>query len=268
MTDLPAMLLWTDAYLSDTTHLSTFEHGVYLLILMAMWRSGGRLPNNDERLARTARTTVDKWKRASVNIRPLLTEEGEWITQKRLSQELGFAKARRTGLAKAGSLGGIANSLKRKERIQASLTDRCSNHNHNHNHKKDIALTGLSSRDDGGEKRNARKVNGHGETEALVDSFVEAWDALARACGLATCRAITDKRKSHILARAKDATSALGFETAQAAFSDLFSRIRKSPFLLGEHNGREWKCDIDWVINENNFLKIMEGKYARQEKQF
>ena len=50
MAEFPAMQIWTDAYLGDTSHLSTTEHGAYFLLLMAMWRNGGSLPNDDAML--------------------------------------------------------------------------------------------------------------------------------------------------------------------------------------------------------------------------
>jgi uncharacterized protein YdaU (DUF1376 family) len=39
------------------------EHGAYMLLLMAMWRSGGTLPKNDKRLARFAKLTTPQWNR-------------------------------------------------------------------------------------------------------------------------------------------------------------------------------------------------------------
>ena len=146
MTDLPAMFLWTDAYLADTCHLTTFEHGAYLLILMAMHRSGGYLPNDDERLARTAKTTVDRWRRIAPTIRLMLTVEGDLVTQKRLLRELGLAKARYTRLRQAASCGGHAKALKYKERGLPQAMPRHSNQNHNQNKKEEANASSKEAR--------------------------------------------------------------------------------------------------------------------------
>lgn len=62
MAEFPALPLWTDAYLSDTRHLSCEQHGAYLLLLMEAWRRPTcSLPNDDEVLARLACLSVDRW---------------------------------------------------------------------------------------------------------------------------------------------------------------------------------------------------------------
>ena len=49
---------------------------------------------------------------------------------------------------------------------------------------------------------------------------------------------------------------------------DVLTKANKTPFLLGE-NGRGWRADLDWfVANDENAVKVFEGKYDRatQEK--
>jgi uncharacterized protein YdaU (DUF1376 family) len=83
------MPLDTDAYLSDTTHLSTVEHGAYFLILMSMWRTkDGFIPADDAYLARAARLTLDKWRKMAPTIRAFLFEEGGKVSQKRTRKEI------------------------------------------------------------------------------------------------------------------------------------------------------------------------------------
>ena len=88
MAEYAAMPLWTDAYLGDTTHLTTIEHGAYLLLLMAMWRADGKLPNDDKLLARYARVTAGQWKRIKPVLWPFFRVSSDSITQGRLTDEL------------------------------------------------------------------------------------------------------------------------------------------------------------------------------------
>lgn len=96
MAEHPFMPLATDAYLGDTTHLTTIEHGAYLLLLMAMWRSrDGHLPNDDKLLARTCRLTLAQWARVKATIMAFLTVSDGGVTQSRLMRERGFVKQHR-----------------------------------------------------------------------------------------------------------------------------------------------------------------------------
>jgi uncharacterized protein YdaU (DUF1376 family) len=88
MAQFPAFPLWTDAYLADTGHLTTIEHGAYLLLLVTMWRNGGELPNDDKELARYARMTSGQWLRIRPRLMRFFTVSSDSITQGRLTDEL------------------------------------------------------------------------------------------------------------------------------------------------------------------------------------
>ena len=62
MAEFPALPLFTDAYLADTMHLSTLQHGAYFLMLLVAWRSKGCcLPDNDNFMAKITRLEKRSW---------------------------------------------------------------------------------------------------------------------------------------------------------------------------------------------------------------
>lgn len=83
----PALPLFTDAYLADTRHLTTEEHGAYLLLLMFAWRSAGcKLEDNDKTLARIAGLSPTKWRRLKPVVAQFFTvEDGAWRQKKLLA---------------------------------------------------------------------------------------------------------------------------------------------------------------------------------------
>jgi len=94
MAEFPAMPLWTDAYLADTGHLTTLEHGAYLLLLVTMWRAGGSLPNDPKKLAKFTRLSPSQWDKVSENVMEFFDVDGDEITQKRLEKEMKFVRER------------------------------------------------------------------------------------------------------------------------------------------------------------------------------
>jgi len=85
MSKAPAMPMYWDAYLADTTHLTTEEHGAYLLLLAAMWRRNGVVPDDDRDNARILGLTPAKWRK--VKARLLETISGFHIENGTITQE-------------------------------------------------------------------------------------------------------------------------------------------------------------------------------------
>lgn len=113
MAEFPYLPLFTDAYLGDTIHLTTIEHGAYLLLLMTAWRSKGCvLPDDDARLARYARLTPRQWARIRPTLAEFFTiENGIWSNGRLLDEH---AAVRRQLQQRSDA--GRASALKRKNR--------------------------------------------------------------------------------------------------------------------------------------------------------
>ena len=84
MSKAPSMPIYWDAYLADTTHLTTEEHGAYLLLLAAMWRRNGWVPDDDRDNARIVGLTSAKWRRAKERLGEFLVFNNGQISQKNL----------------------------------------------------------------------------------------------------------------------------------------------------------------------------------------
>jgi uncharacterized protein YdaU (DUF1376 family) len=85
MSKAPAMPMYWDAYLADTTHLTTEEHGAYMLLLAAMWRRNAWVPDDDKDNARILGLTPAKWRK--IKARLIETVSGFRVEDGKITQE-------------------------------------------------------------------------------------------------------------------------------------------------------------------------------------
>lgn len=95
---LPYMPFWVDDYRRDTMHLTTEEHGAYLLLLMAAWGSpSNSLPDDDDMLARISGVTAARWEKIKPIVMSFWSLDGrskKWV-QKRMKKERRLAVDRK-----------------------------------------------------------------------------------------------------------------------------------------------------------------------------
>jgi uncharacterized protein YdaU (DUF1376 family) len=105
----PWMPLYVGDYLGDTGHLTTMQHGAYLLLMMHYWRKG-ELPDDDKQLSKITKLPLKTW----CEYRPTLQDffhEG-W-KHKRIDAELAKMMRVSEKRAIAGQKGGIGSALAR-----------------------------------------------------------------------------------------------------------------------------------------------------------
>jgi uncharacterized protein YdaU (DUF1376 family) len=122
------MPMYWDAYLADTTHLTTEEHGAYLLLLAAMWRRNGSVPDNDKDNARILGMTLAKWRKIKARLVSTISgfhAEGGAITQEKLQKTWENTQEKINKNRANGSKGGRPKGNKNKDLDEAkgSISD-------------------------------------------------------------------------------------------------------------------------------------------------
>lgn len=109
---LPWLPFDVGEYLAGTAHLSTEEHGAYLLLQLHYWIHG-RLPSDDRSLAQISRNSPKKWKGMRETISPFFN--GDWSGHPRLDADL--LKARQISMKRRinGAKGGFRSAVTRRQ---------------------------------------------------------------------------------------------------------------------------------------------------------
>lgn len=239
------MQLYVADYLGDTRHLTTEQHGAYLLLLMTMWRADGRLPNDDRKLARIAGCTASRWAKICDDVLAFFEVDGDDLTNKRLMFELKKASEKSIKRAEAGTKGGEAKSLKNKaaDVANGSVLPRDTRAGYQISEPdKDIAPKGA--------------CRPKADPLPISEAF-DRWNELASRKRLPVAVALTDLRRKQIKARLAEA--------GLAGWSEALAAVEASPHCLGE-NDRGWRADIDFVCQPKSFNKLREGSYAAKGK--
>lgn len=113
------MPLYVSAYLADTAHLSTEEHGAYMLLLMHAWVNSGDVPSDDDRLRRITRMDAKAWKASRAELLAFfyLADSGS-LRHRRVDTELQRANKLTTQRTEAGK----ASANRRKEERERQQT--------------------------------------------------------------------------------------------------------------------------------------------------
>lgn len=114
------MPLYIGDYLGDTGHLSTAQHGAYLLLMMHYWTKGG-LPTDDKQLSAITKLPLRIWMDTRDTI-AMFFQEG-W-RHKRIDEELEKMAAVSAKRSAAGIKGGTQSAIGRM-RLEGIAASKC-----------------------------------------------------------------------------------------------------------------------------------------------
>lgn len=281
-------------YLADTAHLSTEQHGAYCLMLMAAWKRGGSLPKDDAQLAAVCRLSASRWKQHKSILLEFFEDGEEAFTHKRVTLERLKAQEISDKKGKAGADGaakrwhkqnkedGKTNGKTNGKPIANAIANASQN-----DAPSPSPLPVPSELVQGADAplppaspaaEPAHYITGDLPAgippcplKQLVGMFVEKvpdlpkprYELWSQSKGADAMRA----RWKWLLS--PDATREDGNRYATTAaegvewFGRFFDAVAESDFLTGR-NGAWKNCDLTWLMNRENFMKVVQGNYQRE----
>ena len=94
------------------------------------------------------------------------------------------------------------------------------------------------------------------ETEAYVRAF-DSYNVVAETIGIPKAQKLNKTREGKLKARLKECGGIQGWDEAMA-------KLSASAFLSGQNNNG-WKADLDFILQEKSFTKLMEGSYDNRK---
>ncbi len=121
MAALPYMQLYVADYLADTQHLTTEEHGAYMLLIFSYWQTGK--PLKIDRLQTLSRTFNERWPSVKDTLSEFFIErDGVWI-HKRIEAELEKVLSKSVKASDAGKASALARAIKKQSEINGRSTN-------------------------------------------------------------------------------------------------------------------------------------------------
>jgi uncharacterized protein YdaU (DUF1376 family) len=239
MAKAPAFQLYSNDFFVDTITWELDELGLYSRLLFVEW-SNGPLPNDHKKLAKIAGISPKKFSNLFqiVSQKFIENDDGNLINV-RLEQE------REKQYKYSESRKDIANKRWEKKDAQAM-------HMHDHTDMH----TGCSSSSSSNKDINTLVVSGANNGcphQEIINLYHELCPMLPRV------RQWTPKRQKQLKARW---LSSKDYQDTEW-WRDFFQYIAgKCPHLIGK-NDRQWTADLEWICKEENFVKIVEGRYEK-----
>ena len=228
--------LFVQDLICDTATWGDDERFRYIRLLDHLWTQGGWIPDDLAYIAAVSGINrVKNWEEKAILLKCKLVSHAEkpgFLTQKRVLRDLAKAFEISQKRAAAGQQGGRPTKASDKANEKQLLAT---------SHKP-------LNREEG-----AAALFPPSENADECELAFQSWNILAHELGLAKAIKLSDGRRRQMKHRLKEAGGLEGWKAA-------IYKIRKSAFLMGQ-NDRGWKADLDFVLRESRFTKLIEGGY-------
>lgn len=243
-------------YKADTMHLDPYQDGCYRRLIDHYMETRQPLPDNDHALARIVGDSHANWVANGVAmVRPFFKAKNGLLYHKKCDEILDNQDKKAKRLSESGKKGASKrwkeNSDLDSPAIATPMGSAIAEEN-----RGDVS-TYVDTVTEGSPSPDPKPKKVPEPSPPEIEMAVSLYNEVARKKFLPIPQKITEARRKKIKARLKDAGGLEGWRKAIEA-------LEASAFLQG-HNDRGWKADLDFVLQEKSFTRLLEGYYAERK---
>jgi len=252
------MPFYVSDYLADTMHLSTEEHGAYLMLILHYWKSGP-IPDDDARLALITKMG-DAWSNASSTLKAFFKQCNGMLIHSRIDKERQDAidnKDRNQARARAAASKRWENNApSNATSIPQAMLNECPSPSPSPNNiepKGSLSPAKLPTC----------------PTQSIIDLYHSELPELPSIKILSEPRkkAISNFWKWVLTSKRTDGENrANGADEAMAWIGSYFRRAKENDFLMGRNPQTgphsSWQCDLDFLLTEKGKKHVIEKTKA------
>lgn len=248
-----------ELYKADTMHLDPYQDGCYRRLIDHYMGTRQPLPDNDAALARIVGDSLANWvAMASAIVRPFFKAKNGLLYHKKCDEILNNQDKKAKRLSESGKKGASKRWQENKDLDSPAMAPPLGSAIAEENRgdvfsKENTTPTPPDEKIESGKKGGAKTEPSPPEIQMALSIYNE----VARKKFLPIPNKLTDGRKSKLKARLKDAGGLEGWRQAM-------QNLEASAFLCG-HNDKGWKADIDFILQEKSFTRLIEGFYAERK---
>ena len=198
-----------------------------------------------------------------VGIKCVRLQKGQFVFgRKKAAEELGFPESTTWRYMKALESFGILDIESNSKFSIVTVVNwekyQCLDVEYGHQNEQEVNKKRTRSEQQVDTNKNDKNVKNDKE-DIYTSDYQTVVDAYNQIChSLPKCTTLSEKRKKALHARFKS-------KFRPADFVEVFKKAEASDFLSGRRT--KWKANFDWLIKENNLLKVQEGNYDNRKEQ-
>lgn len=234
-------------YRRDAGYLTPMQHYIYRSLIDWYFLDEKPIPSDIETVTRKLSLSNDRSTDVQQVFNDFFTLDSGRYIHARIEADIDAYHRQISDASKAGKASAAARKANKQAALERALNDRATDAQPTRNYKQETINQEPST------ESNPLVASDAGRPDCPHQEIIRLYHE--KLPELAGVKVWNKKRMALLQARWREDESRQSLEF----WGKFFNYVSKSNWLMGRTN--EWQCNLEWLLNSSNFVKVLEGNY-------